>query len=251
MTSDLLLGSPNPNFLVASALYDAYPAGDTILRPNVIDGLNEPFAVIHIGPVEDGVQYLVGLYGEHDLENPPVNPMNLEPLVLGLILVDGRLTVSDALSIETGTDTIAAANVLMVVQYGSTLTTEQQSADPANEYWTVTLEEFPEPVACCRLAKLEHDGDMYYCYVGESVNKDDGVTEYFLLMVQVIDDEFFSVDVDDQELWSALTTTLLRGCGIEVEDGEGDGDDTEENEDDSDDDVEEGDEDGDDEPNFS
>jgi hypothetical protein len=217
MTSDLLLDSPHPNYLVASAFYEAYPDGNIILRPEAVDGLAESFTVIHVGHVDDGVQYLVGLYGEHDLENPPLNPMNMEPLVLGLILVNGQLTVTDALPIEAGTDTIATANVLMVVQYGSALTTEQQSADPTNEYWTVTLEEFPEPVTCCRVATLVHDNDMYYCYVGESANKDGGVTEYFLLIVQVIGDEFFSLDVDDQELWSTLTRTLLQGCGIEPE----------------------------------
>jgi hypothetical protein len=177
MTSDLLLDSPHPNYLVASAFYEAYPDGNIILRPEAVDGLAESFTVIHVGHVDDGVQYLVGLYGEHDLENPPLNPMNMEPLVLGLILVNGQLTVTDALP----------------------------------------LEEFPEPVTCCRVATLVHDNDMYYCYVGESANKDGGVTEYFLLIVQVIGDEFFSLDVDDQELWSTLTRTLLQGCGIEPE----------------------------------
>ena len=108
----------------------------------------------------------------------------------------------------------------MVVQYGEALTTDQQSDDPDNPEWTVRLEEYSEPVACARVATLEHDSDIYYCYVGEG--EKDGTTEYFLLIVQVIDNEFFPVDTEDTDLWSALIGALLDTFGIQTDDGSDD-----------------------------
>lgn len=223
----------HPNFLVATAVYEAFPEGDIVLRPAHVDGLTETFTVIHVGEVVDAVQYFAGLYGEHNLEDMPVNPMNLETLVIGVQLIDGRLTIADALSVEDGTSTIAVANMLMVAQYGGMLTTDQQPDDPDSPEWTVHLEEYPDPVTCDRVATIEHDGDTYYCYVGEGLN--DGVTEYFLLIVQVIDNEFFSVDTDDNELWSALLGAFLDQFGVEADDGsdddpEGDGKEPDEDE---------------------
>ena len=97
----------HPNYLVATAVYETFPDGDIVLRPEAIAGLDETFTVIHVGEVIDGIQYFAGLYGEHNLEDMPTNPMNMGPLVLSVQLIDGRLTVTDALSVENGTTTIA------------------------------------------------------------------------------------------------------------------------------------------------
>jgi hypothetical protein len=206
----------NPDFLVAAALYDVYPDDDIVLRPGAIGGLSDSFTVIHVGEVAKGVQYLAGLYGEHNLEDMPINPMNLETLVIGVQLIEGRLTVTEALLVEASTTTIGIANMLMVAEYGALITTDQQSANPDEPEWIVLLEEYAEPVTCHQAAEIEVDSNVYYCYFGKGMN--DGVTEFFLLIVQVIDNEFFPVDPEDADLWNALIKAYLDQFGIETED---------------------------------
>lgn len=210
----------HPNFLVATAVSEAFPNDDIVLRPQDVDGLADTFTVIHIGEVVDGIYYFAGIYGEHDLDTIPVNPMNLNPLVLGVQLTDGRLTVADALSVEKGTQTIGVANVLMLAQYGEELTTDQQPpADPDHKEWTVRLEEYPDTVTCCRLAIVDYDDSTYSFYFGAGLN--DGTTEYFLLVVQLIGGDSFPVDTADDELWDALLDAFLSEFGIEADDGSG------------------------------
>jgi len=207
----------HPNHLVAAAVQAVYPDSDAVLRPQDVDGLTDSFTVFYFGEVVDGVQYFVGLYGEHNVEDMPINPMNMNPLVIGIQLTDGRLTVADALPAEEETRTLGVANVLMLVQYGEDLTTDQQPpADPNHEDWTVKLEEYPEPVTCHCLATIDHDNNTYSFYFGEGVNE--GVIEHFLLVVEIIGGESFPLDIEDDELWTALGSALLAEFGIEIDD---------------------------------
>lgn len=215
---------PNPNYLVATAVQDAFPGRNPVFLPKVIDGLAETFTVIHFGAVVDGIQYFAGLYGEHDLDDvrdsngATINPMNLEPIVIGVQLVDGRLTVTDALSAKYGTSTIATAKVLMVVQYGEVRTTGQQPpTDPDSKCWTVQLEQYSDPVTCYCLATLSHDDDTYSFYIGDGVKN--GIIEHFLLVVEIIGGESLAVNLKNDELWNALFSALLDDYGIDTYDG--------------------------------
>lgn len=218
----------HPNHLVVSAIRDACPDDRIVLRPEIVDGLADMFTVIFEGSAMDGVQYFVGLYGEHDLDSETFNPLNMNPLVLGVQLIGGQLTVANTLSVDDGKNAVDAANVLMLVQYGEELTTDQQTPkDPDHEDWIVQLEEYTQRVVCRRLATIDYEDNTFYFYVGSSrVNE---VTEHFLLVVQIIGDESFSLRTDDEELWTALFAALLDLYGIEFQDG---GDNADESDDD-------------------
>lgn len=212
ITADLPL---SPDFLVAAAIYDAFPEDNFVFRPEAIAGLDETFTVIHVGKVVDGTQYFVGLYGEHNLDDMPVNPMGMQPPVLGVRLVNDQLTVADALLVEVSKIAIALANMLMVAQYGEQLTTRLQPDHAVGAEWKVSLEEYPEPATCDYVATITHNARIYCCYVGAG-RKKDGNIEFFLLILEAIGDKFYAVSIDDDELWDALRVAFLEHFGISV-----------------------------------
>lgn len=210
------------NLLVAVAICEAFVESNIIiLRPEVIEGLTEPFTVFHVDRITEGIQYFVGFDGEHDLDGKTFNPMGMEPQVLGVQLTDSRLTLADALSVQESKTALRAAHILMITQHGGLLSTDEQPKDPKSLEWTVNLEEYTEPVTCSHVATIEHDDDTYCCYIGKGQKKN-GDTEHFLLIVQLIGGEFFSVDTDNNELWGALLKALLEQFGIGTDDGSGD-----------------------------
>lgn len=221
---DKVLDGPFPDdpfHFVAAAFFAVFPTNDEIvLRPDIVDGLMDPYTVIHTSHVADGVLYLVCLQGEHDLASMPVNPMSLERVVLGVQFIDGRLTVANELSEEDCSAAMIATNALLLVDYGEMLTTDKQPNDPNSEEWTVLLDEYPERVTCCRIAMIEYDNGDYSFYIGKGENG--GNTEYFLLVVEVIDGKFFPVDIKDNVLWNALLIAFLNESGIEDDDDEPD-----------------------------